>query len=485
MKYSIVIPTYNNCEKYLKPCLDSLFKWTDMADVELIISANGCIDNSYWYLQSLRNQFDATGFGKNLKIIWSDVPLGFAKATNEGIKVSTCQKVVLLNNDTILLEQEKNFWLNLLSKPFADNPSCGITGNLLLHSDITNSKFAVFFCAMIDRKVFDVIGYLDEGFVVGSSEDIDFCARAEMAGFQIMESVQNVFDGSQHVSIFPIYHKGEGTVHDESLVKDWGAIFQANSARLAEKYKPELAQKMQDKIDVESAKSKLVWMRDISTEAAELYDEVIKGNIYDLSVETVRGKSVIDIGANIGTFSLFAASIGASRVICVEPVYLTHWKLVDNIERAGFKGKVIAKKAVVLDVAGQKVSIGLNEKSGHNNIYSQHEKSEDVYSITLNQLLSEVDGDDVFLKVDCEGSEYDILLNASEEDMKRVAIIAMEMHLELNPKYQGLEIMEEKLKGFGFTLKDRQQIYAWDVDAAGNRHNMRPIPYTHEIWVRQ
>lgn len=61
----------------------------------------------------------------------------------------------------------------------------------------------------------------------------------------------------------------------------------------------------------------------------------------------------------------------------------------------------------------------------------------------------------------------------------------MEMHLELNPKYQGLEIMEEKLKGFGFTLKDRQQIYAWDVDAAGNRHNMRPIPYTHEIWVRQ
>jgi glycosyltransferase involved in cell wall biosynthesis len=239
MKYSIVIPTYNNCEKYLKPCLDSLFKWTDMADVELIISANGCTDGTYWYLVGLRNQFDATGFGKNLKIIWSDPPLGFAKATNEGIKVSTCQKVVLLNNDTILLDQQKNFWLDLLNKPFADNPDCGITGNLLLHSDITNSKFAVFFCAMIDRKVFDVIGYLDEDFAVGSSEDIDFCARAEMAGFKIMESVQNTFDGSQHVSIFPIYHKGEGTMHDLSLVQNWDKIFHANTLKLAKKHNKE------------------------------------------------------------------------------------------------------------------------------------------------------------------------------------------------------------------------------------------------------
>ena len=34
MKYSIVIPTYNNCEKYLKPCIDSIIKYTDMTDVD-------------------------------------------------------------------------------------------------------------------------------------------------------------------------------------------------------------------------------------------------------------------------------------------------------------------------------------------------------------------------------------------------------------------------------------------------------------------
>ena len=35
-KYSVVIPTYNHCEKYLKPCIDSIIKYTEMADIESV-----------------------------------------------------------------------------------------------------------------------------------------------------------------------------------------------------------------------------------------------------------------------------------------------------------------------------------------------------------------------------------------------------------------------------------------------------------------
>lgn len=239
MKYSIVIPTYNNCDKYLKPCIESIFKWTDMADVELIISANGCTDNTFWYLQSLRTQFDATGFGRNLKIVWSDKPLGFSKATNEGIKVATCEYIILLNNDVVLLEQEKNFWLQLLTKCFQEDPRCGIAGNLLLMSDATKSRFAVFFCAMIKREVFEKIGLLNEEYGIGGSEDIEFCKEAELVGYTIREAAENVFDGTQHVSIFPLYHKGEGTMYDPNLVQNWPAIFHKNSLKLAKKYNKE------------------------------------------------------------------------------------------------------------------------------------------------------------------------------------------------------------------------------------------------------
>ena len=63
-KYSVVIPTYNNCEKYFKPCIDSIIKYTEMTDIELIISANGCTDNTIYYLNYL------TTVIPNLKILW-------------------------------------------------------------------------------------------------------------------------------------------------------------------------------------------------------------------------------------------------------------------------------------------------------------------------------------------------------------------------------------------------------------------------------
>ena len=216
-KYSVVIPTYNNCEKYLKPCIDSIIKYTEMTDIELVISANGCTDNTEAYLNYLHTAIP------NLIMVWDDKPLGFAKAINEGVKRSTCNKIVLLNNDTLLLEQPKNQWLNRLNNYHAD-----ISSVLTLHSKITNQKFGVFFCTMIDRNVFETIGLLDESFETGGCEDIDFCFRADQNGFSLVDV------GSK--GDFPIYHIAEGTVHNPELVSDWKQKFYKNELKLAKKY---------------------------------------------------------------------------------------------------------------------------------------------------------------------------------------------------------------------------------------------------------
>ena len=78
MRYSIVIPTYNHCDDLLKPCVDSVFKHTHMPDVELIISANGCKDNTREYLDNLAKQFDLFGLADNFKIVWNDQQIGRA-----------------------------------------------------------------------------------------------------------------------------------------------------------------------------------------------------------------------------------------------------------------------------------------------------------------------------------------------------------------------------------------------------------------------
>ena len=150
MKYSIVIPTYNHCDDLLKPCIESIIKYTNMADIEIIISANGCTDNTKSYVESLQKIHD------NIKLIWSDKALGYPKATNLGIKASSCQKIVLLNNDCQLLFQNKSEWLQILENPFIENSKCGISCIIKEYSQVMKHPFAVFFCVMIDKNVFDL-----------------------------------------------------------------------------------------------------------------------------------------------------------------------------------------------------------------------------------------------------------------------------------------------------------------------------------------
>ena len=236
MKYSIVIPTYNKCDQLLKPCLESIFKYTDMTDVELVISANGCIDNTGEYLGGLKNRFDYIGFSNHLKVVWNDEPLGYAAAVNAALKVCSGQRIVLLNNDTVLLEQDKNYWLNLLESPILLKKDCCISAPVINFSKEANSNFAVFFCVMIDRMVFDKVGMLNCEYQTGGGEDIEFCVEAQKAGFTIQECVPKFDIIDLFTGGFPIYHKGQGTMRDPNLVKDWDDKFSANMLRLAYKY---------------------------------------------------------------------------------------------------------------------------------------------------------------------------------------------------------------------------------------------------------
>ena len=205
-----------------------------MANAELVISANGCTDNTHYYLNYLATAIP------NLKIHWENEAVGYAKACNLGIQLATTNKIVLLNNDTILLEQEKNFWLNLLEAPFLQDAQMGIVGPVCQHSPEAGHDFCVFFCAMIDRKVFDAVGLLNEEYGVGTGEDVEFCIEAMRKGFKIAEpGPKTLLDPYTYTGWFPIYHKGEGTVHDTDLVQDFNSVFRKNCRKLARKYNPQ------------------------------------------------------------------------------------------------------------------------------------------------------------------------------------------------------------------------------------------------------
>ena len=83
MKYSIVIPTYNR-KDLLEKCINCIIEHTDLnADIEVIAVCNGCQDGSVELMQSYNK------LHSNIKVVYWHEPLGFSRAINMGLAVST------------------------------------------------------------------------------------------------------------------------------------------------------------------------------------------------------------------------------------------------------------------------------------------------------------------------------------------------------------------------------------------------------------
>jgi GT2 family glycosyltransferase/uncharacterized Rossmann fold enzyme len=224
---SIVVPTYNHLD-LLKKCLNSIAEYTNLDNCEVIVVANGCTDGTEEYLKSLSPPF---------RYIVSDEQLGFTAATNAGIRMASGDFVVFLNNDTELLSQTKNAWIDMLIEPFKKDKTVGITGPVKFSFQCgkTQRQAMAFWCAMIKRKLFTELGPLDEVFSPGTGEDGDFSIKAEQAGYKLIRVPTN---GSEEFGkgisdqSFPIYHKGSGTFGD----KDYSQIIARNTKILEERY---------------------------------------------------------------------------------------------------------------------------------------------------------------------------------------------------------------------------------------------------------
>lgn len=175
----IIIPVYNQL-KYTKKCVESIKKNTK--DYNLIIVNNGSTDGTNEYLDKLNQS-------RKVKIIDSEINQGFVKATNQGIKVSK-NDVVLLNNDV----EVPSGWLEML-RGSIENKEVGATGPLSTavnqeqyfknYKEKWEGKYLSFFCCLIKREVIDKIGLLDENIEIGIGDDNDYCTRIQVAGYKL------------------------------------------------------------------------------------------------------------------------------------------------------------------------------------------------------------------------------------------------------------------------------------------------------------
>ncbi|MFC1781154.1 glycosyltransferase family 2 protein [Planctomycetota bacterium] len=121
MDISIIIVNWNT-KQLLRDCLKSVFEQTSNLDYEVIVVDNASSDNS---ADMLRSEFPQIHLLENSK------NRGFAAANNQGIAIAKGRYILLLNSDTIVLD-------NAISKTvsFADaHPKAAVVGCRVLSSD--------------------------------------------------------------------------------------------------------------------------------------------------------------------------------------------------------------------------------------------------------------------------------------------------------------------------------------------------------------
>ena len=115
-----------------------------------------------------------------------------------------------------------------------------------------------------------------------------------------------------------------------------------------------------------------------------------------------------------------------------------------------------------LAVAGRsgKVKLFVQEKNlGGHSIYGNSDNFIRADSTTLKRIFNENKiGTINFLKIDCEGAEYDILLNTPDSYLKRIDRIAAEHHRVKGHDVQELRRLLEK-NGFEVVI-ERFMLYA-------------------------
>jgi FkbM family methyltransferase len=215
-------------------------------------------------------------------------------------------------------------------------------------------------------------------------------------------------------------------------------------------------------------------------------DNIVEDYIPFSYFDIKPGDTVIDIGAHIGRFSVYAAFRSKTgRVYAFEPDPRNYERLKENIKLNSLDNIIGSEK--IVNQTGDRQSLYLSADSAENSLYAgtQSLPAAEIAGISLPQIFAlHGIGRCDFLKSDCEGAEYDILFSLPPEYFSKIDKIALEYHDNL---YQG-----KSLKDLVFLLSKNNFVIhrvsrgAWYIGllyASRSRASWRkPLTFLHNYF---
>lgn len=178
--------------------------------------------------------------------------------------------------------------------------------------------------------------------------------------------------------------------------------------------------------------------------------------IYERYYQPQKGDVIVDVGANIGTFTVKAAKLvyDEGKVIAIEANSRNCDILRKNVEANGLKNVEIIHKGIWS--VKSKMRLNINERIGGHSFYSSRGTGEleEVEVDTLDSILKEsgirrVD----FIKMDIEGAEIEALKGMNETLRNDIKLAIAAYHM-VNGK-KAYKTIAPQLKEMGFEVHIR------------------------------
>lgn len=170
--------------------------------------------------------------------------------------------------------------------------------------------------------------------------------------------------------------------------------------------------------------------------------------------EVEDNTTIIDIGANIGGFSVFAASRAkGTKIYAYEPMPQNYALLLENIELNNHTARVTPFQLGV-GAQTERRQLFFGKGSPFHTLHpgERNNPSIEIEVISLEGVFqqNEIDHCDL-LKCDCEGAEFEILYHAPESCLKKIKEIRLEYHNQ-NDRRNNIQSLANYLKNAGFAL---------------------------------
>ncbi len=162
-----------------------------------------------------------------------------------------------------------------------------------------------------------------------------------------------------------------------------------------------------------------------------IIEEIWERNEYFLSEQDLPASGVIiDIGAHIGAFALRANTLFPThRILAFEPVADNFKLLKKNIAINGCLDIEPIQAAITGSERHLRLYLSKDNTAGHSQHIQPHRGVVDASAIPVAQLFAQYAVEQVaLLKIDCEGSEYDILKHLTPAQFAKIHHLCLEYH---------------------------------------------------------